>query len=64
MPELIAKANQVILEAQLLRREGRALRFEASVWASELGRTILRAHRTQSQGCETKMASIAHQSET
>jgi len=40
MPELIAKANQAILEAQFLRREGRSLRFEASVLASRI-----------SQGC-------------
>jgi hypothetical protein len=39
--ELIAKANQVILEAHCLRRQGRSLRFEASVRASELGETIL-----------------------
>jgi hypothetical protein len=42
--ELIAKANQVILEAHCLRRQGRSLRFEASVRASELGETILGVH--------------------
>jgi hypothetical protein len=39
--ELIAKANQVILEAHCLRRQGRSLRVEASVRASERGETIL-----------------------
>jgi hypothetical protein len=38
--ELIAKANQAILEAHWLRRQGRSLRFEASVRASELGETM------------------------
>jgi hypothetical protein len=42
--ELIAKANQAILEAHCLRREGRSLRFEAAVRASELGETILEGH--------------------
>jgi len=42
--ELIAKANQAILEAHWLRRQGRALRIEASVRASELGETILGVH--------------------
>jgi len=32
--ELIAKANQAILEAHWLRRQGRSLRLEASVRAS------------------------------
>ena len=41
MEELIAKANQAILEAQWLRKMGRSLRFEAAVHASELGATIL-----------------------
>ena len=39
--ELIAKANQAILEAHCLRRQGRSLRLEASVRASELGETVL-----------------------
>jgi hypothetical protein len=44
MPELIAKANQAILEAQRLRREQRSLRLEANVLASRLGETIVRSH--------------------
>jgi hypothetical protein len=47
MPELIAKANQAILEAQLLRKEGRSLRLEAAVRASQLGETILQSHRVE-----------------
>jgi hypothetical protein len=47
MPELIAKANEVILEAQCLRREGRSLRFEASVLASQLGETVRQSHRVE-----------------
>jgi hypothetical protein len=43
MPHLLARANEVLLEAQWLRREGRALRLEAAMLASELGETILRA---------------------
>jgi hypothetical protein len=53
MQELISKANQVILEAQWLRQEGRALRFEASVLASRLGETIV-----QSQRVETQLSSL------
>jgi hypothetical protein len=41
--DLIAKANQAILEAQCLRREGRWLRFEATVLASRLDETIRHA---------------------
>jgi hypothetical protein len=44
MPHLIARANEAVLEAQCLRREGRALRREAAMRASELGETIQRAH--------------------
>jgi hypothetical protein len=49
MPELIAKANQAILEAQCLRREGRSLRIEASVLASQLGQTILQSRRIEEE---------------
>jgi hypothetical protein len=57
MPELIAKANQAILEAQFLRREGRSLRFEASVLASQLGQTILLSQRVEkdSAGLKTSL---------
>jgi hypothetical protein len=44
MQELIARANQAILEAQWLRREGRSLRFEAAVLVSQLGQTIAQTH--------------------
>ena len=54
MQELIAKANQVILEAQLLRREQRLLRYQASVLASQLGQTIVQAHRVESQFNDVK----------
>jgi hypothetical protein len=54
MPELIAKANQAILEAQYLRREGRSLRYEASVLATRLGETILQSHRTEKQSADLK----------
>jgi hypothetical protein len=43
----------VILEAQWLRQEGRALRFEASVLASQLGETVL-----QSRRLETLLSSV------
>jgi len=42
--ELFAKANQAILEAQWLREQGRSLRVEAALSATELGETILRGH--------------------
>jgi hypothetical protein len=42
MPELIARANQTILEAQWLRSQQRALRSEANVLASRLGETVVR----------------------
>jgi hypothetical protein len=48
MPELIAKANQAILEAQWLRREQRSLRLEANTLASRLGETIVRSRATES----------------
>ena len=54
MQELIAKANLAIMEAQYLRREGRSLRFEASILASELGQTILRSRRAESESAELK----------
>jgi hypothetical protein len=43
MPHLLARANEALLEAQCLRREGRALRIEAATRASALGKTILRS---------------------
>lgn len=43
MWSLIARANEVMLEAQRLRREGHVLRREAAIRASELGKTIVRA---------------------
>lgn len=46
MEELLAKANQAILEAQLLRQEGSSLRVEAAVLAGKLGETLMRAHKT------------------
>jgi hypothetical protein len=49
MPELIAKANEAILEAQWLRRERRLLRFEASVLVSRLGATVLRSQAEKKQ---------------
>jgi hypothetical protein len=57
MPELIAKANQAILEAQFLRREGRSLRFEASVLASRISQTILLSRRVEkdSAGLKTSL---------
>ena len=54
MPELIAKANEAILEAQCLRREGRSLRFEASVLASQLGQTILLSQRVEKESAGLK----------
>jgi len=53
MPELIAKANQVIMETRWLRREGRSLRFEAAVLASELGATIIRSQMAQNELAKT-----------
>jgi hypothetical protein len=54
MPELIAKANQAILESQHLRREGRSLRFEASVRASQLGQTILKSRDAKKEAAEIR----------
>ena len=54
MPELIAKANQAILEAQYLRREGRSLRHEAFVLAGQLGLTILQSHRVERESADLK----------
>jgi hypothetical protein len=42
MSFLLARADEVLLQAQYLRMEGRALRREAALRAKELGRTILR----------------------
>ena len=53
MPELIAKANQAILEARWLRRQGRALRSEAAVLVSELGARIVRSHATENERSQT-----------
>jgi hypothetical protein len=54
MPELIAKANQAILEAQFLRKEGRSLRHEASVLASQLGQTIVQFHDVKREAASLK----------
>lgn len=54
MQELIAKANLAILEAQYLKRERRSLRLEASILASELGQTILRFRRVESESADLK----------
>jgi hypothetical protein len=57
MEELISKANQVILEAHWLRQEGRALRFEASVLASQIGEKIQQSHRAETRltGLQTSL---------
>jgi len=59
--ELIAKANQAILEAHWLRRQGRSLRLEASVRASELGETVLEVHAgaTRSREMETQRKEVS-----
>jgi len=59
--ELIAKANQAILEAHCLRRQGRSLRLEASVRASELGETVLEVHvgATRSREMETQRKEVS-----
>ena len=54
MRELIAKANQAILEAQFLRKEGRSLRYEASVLASQLGQTIVQSHDVEREAASLK----------
>ncbi len=54
MPELIARANQVILEAQWLRREGRSLRFEAAALASELGATLVRSRAAEGKSFDLR----------
>jgi hypothetical protein len=54
MPELIAKANQAILEAQWLRREGRSLRFEASVLARQLGQTVQQSRHVEQESAGLK----------
>lgn len=56
--ELIAKANQAILEAHWLRRQGRSLRLEASVRASELGETVL-AGAAGSREMETQRKEVS-----
>ncbi len=56
MPELIAKANQAILEAQCLRRERRSLRFEASVLASQLGQTIQQSRHVEEEYAGLKVS--------
>ena len=54
MQDLIEKANQVILEAQWLRREGRSLRTEASARVSQLGQARVRARATENEFLELK----------
>jgi hypothetical protein len=56
MPELIAQANQAILEAQYLRREGRLLRYEASLLASQLGQTVVQSQRTEKESSALKVS--------
>jgi hypothetical protein len=56
MPELIAKANQAILEAQSLRRERRSLRLQASVLARQLGQTIVQSQRTERESVRLKIS--------
>ena len=45
MEELVARANQTILETHRLRQEGRSLRLEAAVLAGKLGETIMRGYK-------------------
>jgi hypothetical protein len=59
MQELIAKANEAILESQCLRSEGRSLRIEASMLASRLGQTVMRSARTEQETCRLR-ESIDH----
>ena len=56
MRELIAQANQAILEAQCLRREGRLLRYEASLLASQLGQTVVKFRRTGQESSALKVS--------
>ena len=56
--ELIAKANQVILEAQRLRKERLSLRAEAAMRASELGETVFQV-RTEKRWAGALRASAA-----
>ena len=56
MPELMAKANEAILEAQILRREGRSLRLEASALASRLGQTVIQSQRTEEEFAHLKIS--------
>ena len=42
MSYLLARANELLLEAQYLRQQGRALRKEAAIRASELSATVVR----------------------
>lgn len=60
--ELIAKANQLILEAQCLRRERLSLRAEAALHASELGETVLlvRAEERRAGALRSSVAAIFH----
>lgn len=55
MPELIAKANQAILEAQWLRREHLSLRCEANVLAIRLGETIARSQAAENRLLDVSM---------
>lgn len=62
--ELIAKANQLILEAQCLRRERVSLRAEAVVHASELGETVLQVRAEERRaGAPRASASGVYQGE-
>jgi hypothetical protein len=54
MPDLIAKANQAILESRCLQRERRSLRSEASMLASQLGRTIVQSQQTIEESADLK----------
>jgi hypothetical protein len=54
MPELIAKANQAILEALYLRRQGRSLRSEASLLANKLGQTIVQTQDVEKTAANLK----------
>jgi hypothetical protein len=56
MQELIAQANQAILEAQSLCREGRLLRYEASLLANRLSQTVVQSRHTEKEASELKVS--------
>ena len=56
MPELIAKANQAILESHYLRRERRWLRFQAAALASQLGQIIVQSECTERESVGLKIS--------